>query len=154
VSEAKRVEIEIGDKRIVLETGELAKQANGAVLVSCGDTVVLVAATAAPDPKAGADFLPLTVDYRERTYAAGRIPGGFFKREGKSREGEVLTSRLIDRTIRPLFPEGFTHEIQITAIVMSSDGMNDPDMLCMVGASASRVRSVPFASDAKTDSLL
>ncbi len=146
MSDAKRVEIEVGDKQITIETGELAKQANGAVLVTCGETVVLVTATASPEPKPGADFFPLTVDYRERTYAAGRIPGGFFKREGKSREGEVLTSRLIDRSIRPLFPEGFTHEVQITAIVLSSDVDNDPDMLCMIGASASlMVSNLPFA---------
>jgi polyribonucleotide nucleotidyltransferase len=145
VSEAKQVEVEVGGKSIVLETGALAKQANGAVLVTCGQTVVLVAATAAPEPKAGADFFPLTVDYRERTYSAGKIPGGFFKREGKARDAEVLTSRLIDRSIRPLFPEGFTHEVQISAWVLSIDEENDPDMLCIIGASAAlTVSDLPF----------
>ena len=145
MSEAKRVDVEIGGKQISLETGALAKQANGAVLVTSGETVVLVTATAAPEPKAGAGFLPLTVDYRARTYAAGRIPGGFFKREGKARDGEILTSRLIDRSIRPLFPEGFTHEIQITAIVLSTDQENDPDILGMIGASAALwVSNIPF----------
>src|SRR6267378_3775940 len=140
----RKVEIVVGKEKITLETGALAKQANGAVLVSCGETVVLVTATANRRPKEGADFLPLTVDYRERTYAAGRIPGGFFKREGKARDNEILTSRLIDRSIRPLFPEGFTHEVQISAIVMSSDGINNPDVLCMIGASAAlRVSDLP-----------
>ncbi|HVO33169.1 MAG TPA: polyribonucleotide nucleotidyltransferase, partial [Elusimicrobiota bacterium] len=142
---AKRVEVELGQNKIVLETGALAKQANGAVLVTAGETVVLVTAVAAPQPKEGADFLPLTVDYRERTYAAGRIPGGFFKREGKARDGEILTSRLIDRSIRPLFPEGFTHDVQITAMVLSSDGVANPDILCMIGASAALTASnIPF----------
>jgi polyribonucleotide nucleotidyltransferase len=146
VSEGKReVELEVGGKQIILETGDLAKQANGAVLVKSGDSVVLVTATANPEPKAGADFLPLTVDYRERVYAAGRIPGGFFKREGKARDGEILTSRLIDRSIRPLFPEGFTHDVQISAIVLSSDAEVDPDILCMIGASAAlTVSNIPF----------
>ena len=145
MSDATRVEVEIGGKNIILETGSLAKQANGAVLVTSGDTVVLVTATANPEPKAGADFLPLTVDFRERTYAAGKIPGGFFKREGKSRDGEILTSRLIDRSIRPLFPEGFTHDMQVTAIVLSIDEENDPDILAMIGASASLwVSNIPF----------
>jgi polyribonucleotide nucleotidyltransferase len=145
VSQAKKVEVEVGGKTIILETGALAKQANGAVLARCGDTVVLVTATANPEPKPGADFFPLTVDYKERTYAAGRIPGGIFKRECKSREGEILTSRLIDRSIRPLFPEGYTHEVQITALVLSVDEENDPDMLCMIGASAALyVSNIPF----------
>lgn len=142
---AKKVDLEIGHQKVTLETGELAKQANGAVLVTSGETVVLVTATAAGAPKPGADFLPLTVDYRERTYAAGRIPGGFFKREGKARDAEILTSRLIDRSIRPLFPEGFTNDVQISAIVLSSDGVTNPDILCMIGASASLVVSdIPF----------
>ena len=139
-------ELEIGGRSLSLETGAVAKQANGAVLVTAGETVVLVTAVASATPKEGADFFPLTVDYRERTYAAGRIPGGFFKREGKARDKEILTSRLIDRAIRPLFPEGFTHEVQISAIVLSSDGINYPDILCMIGASAAlRVSSLPFA---------
>ncbi len=142
---ARRVEVELGKNKIAMETGELAKQANGAVLLTSGETVVLVTAVAAVKPKEGADFLPLTVDYRERTYAAGRIPGGFFKREGKARDGEILTSRLIDRSIRPLFPEGFTHDVQISAIVLSSDGLVNPDILCMIGASAAlAVSNIPF----------
>lgn len=144
--QAKTIEVEVGGQKLTLESGVLAKQANGAVLVTAGETVVLVTATASGAPKEGADFLPLTVDYRERTYAAGRIPGGFFKREGKARDNEILTSRLIDRSIRPLFPEGFTHDVQITAMVLSSDGVTDPDILCMNGASAAlTVSDVPFA---------
>ncbi len=141
----RKVEFLLGKETVKIETGALAKQANGAVLVTAGETVVLVTAVASPKPKAGADFFPMTVDYRERTYAAGRIPGGFFKREGKARDKEILTSRLIDRSIRPLFPEGFTHEVQISAIVLSSDGINNPDILCMIGASAAlRVSDLPF----------
>lgn len=142
---SKKISTEVGKQAVVFETGELAKQANGAVIVTSGDTVVLVTATASGSPKAGADFLPLTVDYRERTYAAGKIPGGFFKREGKARDAEILTSRLIDRSIRPLFPEGYTHDAQISAIVLSSDGVTNPDILCMMGASAAlMVSDIPF----------
>jgi len=147
----RKVEFPLGKETITIETGALAKQANGAVLVKAGETVVLVTAVASPKPKAGADFFPMTVDYRERTYAAGRIPGGFFKREGKARDKEILTSRLIDRSIRPLFPEGFTHEVQISAIVLSSDGINNPDILCMIGASAAlRVSDLPFGGPIST----
>src|SRR5690242_13258116 len=141
----RTVEFTLGKENVKIETGVLAKQANGAVLVTAGESVVLVTAVASPTPKEGADFFPLTVDYRERTYAAGRIPGGFFKREGKARDGEILTSRLIDRSIRPLFPEGFTHDMQISAIVLSSDGVTPPDILCMNGASAAlTVSDIPF----------
>jgi len=141
----RKVEFLLGKETIKIETGALAKQANGAVLVTAGETVVLVTAVASAKPKENADFFPLTVDYKERTYAAGRIPGGFFKREGKSRDKEILTSRLIDRSIRPLFPEGFTHEVQISAMVLSSDSVNNPDILCMIGASAAlRVSDLPF----------
>jgi polyribonucleotide nucleotidyltransferase len=141
----RKVEFPLGKETVKIETGALAKQANGAVLVTCGETVVLVTAVASAKPKENADFFPLTVDYKERTYAAGRIPGGFFKREGKSRDKEILTSRLIDRSIRPLFPEGFTHEVQISAMVLSSDSVNNPDILCMIGASAAlRVSDLPF----------
>jgi polyribonucleotide nucleotidyltransferase len=141
----RKVEFLLGKETVKIETGALAKQANGAVLVTAGETVVLVTAVASPKPKENADFFPLTVDYKERTYAAGRIPGGFFKREGKSRDKEILTSRLIDRSIRPLFPEGFTHEVQISAMVLSSDNVNNPDILCMIGASAAlRVSDLPF----------
>jgi polyribonucleotide nucleotidyltransferase len=142
---AKRVEFNLGSQKVILETGELAKQASGAVLVTAGETVVLVSAVVAGKPKEGADFLPLTVDYRERTYAAGRIPGGFFKREGKARDNEVLTSRLIDRSIRPLFPEGFTYDVQVSAIVLSSDNIVSPDILCMIGTSAAlQISNIPF----------
>ena len=135
-----------GKHTVTLETGEIARQAAGAVKVSMGDTVVLVAVTTNKDVKEGQDFFPLTVDYFERTYAAGKIPGGFFKREGKQSEKEILTSRLIDRPIRPLFPEGFYHDIQIVAIVISCDPEIDSDIPAMIGASAALVLSgVPFA---------
>ena len=135
-----------GNHTVTLETGEIARQAAGAVKVSMGDTVVLVAVTTNKDVKEGQDFFPLTVDYFERTYAAGKIPGGFFKREGKQSEKEILTSRLIDRPIRPLFPEGFYHDIQIVAMVISVDPEIDSDIPAMIGASATLVLSgVPFA---------
>ena len=135
-----------GKHTVTLETGEIARQAAAAVKVSMGDTVVLVAVTANKEVKAGQDFFPLTVDYLERTYAAGKIPGGFFKREGKQSEKEILTSRLIDRPIRPLFPEGFYHDIQIVAMVVSLDPEIDSDIPAMIGASAALVLSgVPFA---------
>ena len=135
-----------GQHTVTIETGEIARQAAGAVKVSMGETVVLVAVTANKEVKAGQDFFPLTVDYLERTYAAGKIPGGFFKREGKQSEKEILTSRLIDRPIRPLFPEGFFHDIQIVATVVSVDPEIDSDILAMIGASAALVLSgVPFA---------
>ena len=129
-------EIRIGSRTLSLETGKLAKQADGAVVVRCGDTMVLVSACHAANPRDGIDFLPLTVDYREFTYASGRIPGGFFKREGKPPEKEVLTSRLIDRPIRPLFPAGWRFETQIIAMVLSADTENDSDVLAITGASA------------------
>ena len=135
-----------GQHTVTIETGEIARQAAGAVKVSMGETVVLVAVTANKEVKAGQDFFPLTVDYLERTYAAGKIPGGFFKREGKQSEKEILTSRLIDRPIRPLFPEGFYHDIQIVAMVVSVDPEIDSDIPAMIGASAALVLSgVPFA---------
>src|SRR6187455_2474883 len=129
-------EIQIGPRTLSLETGKLAKQADGSVVVRSGDTVVLVTACHAANPREGIDFLPLTVDYREYTYASGRIPGGFFKREGKPSEKEVLTSRLIDRPIRPLFTEGWRYETQIIAMVLSADTENDSDVLAITGASA------------------
>lgn len=135
-----------GNHTVSLETGEIARQAAGAVKISMGETVVLVAVTAAKEVKPGQDFFPLTVDYLERTYAAGKIPGGFFKREGKQSEKEILTSRLIDRPIRPLFPEGFYHDIQIVAMVVSSDPEIDSDIPAMLGASAALLLTgVPFA---------
>jgi polyribonucleotide nucleotidyltransferase len=129
-------EVTIGDKALRFETGKLAKQAGGAVMVRFGDSVVLVTACRAATPREGIDFLPLTVDYREYTYASGRIPGGFFKREGKPADKEVLTSRCIDRPIRPLFPAGWRFESQIIALVLSADNDNDTDVLAITGASA------------------
>jgi polyribonucleotide nucleotidyltransferase len=138
-------EIQIGSRRISIETGKLAKQADGSVLVRSGDTVVLVTACHAASAREGIDFLPLTVDYREYTYASGRIPGGFFKREGKPSEKEVLTSRLIDRPIRPLFSSGWRYETQIIALLMSADPENDADVLAITGASAALALSeIPF----------
>src|ERR1051326_3169269 len=138
-------EISVGGRTISIETGRLAKQADGSVLVRSGDTVVLVTACAAANARDGIDFLPLTVDYKEYTYASGRIPGGFFKREGKPTEKEVLTSRLIDRPIRPLFPSGWRHETQVIALVLSADAENDSDVLAITGASAAlALSSIPF----------
>ncbi|WP_033374647.1 polyribonucleotide nucleotidyltransferase [Leeia oryzae] len=134
-----------GQHTVTLETGEIARQATGAVMASMGDTVVLVSVVAATNVKPGQDFFPLTVDYQERTYAAGKIPGGFFKREGRPSEKEILVSRLIDRPLRPLFPEGFFNEIQIVATVMSVDPQIDPDIPAMLGASAAlAIAGVPF----------
>src|SRR5206468_4725383 len=129
-------ELTIGGKPLSFETGKLAKQAGGSVIVRYGDSVVLVTACRAASERQGIDFLPLTVDYREYTYASGRIPGGFFKREGKPAEKEVLTSRCIDRPIRPLFPAGWRFESQIIALVLSADNDNDTDVLAITGASA------------------
>src|SRR6185436_12434793 len=138
-------EVRIGSRTISIETGKLAKQADGAVVVRCGDSMVLVTACHAATPRVGIDFLPLTVDYKEYTYAAGRIPGGFFKREGKPPEKEILTSRLIDRPIRPLFPEGWHYETQIIALVISANTDNDSDVLAITGASAAlALSSVPL----------
>ena len=137
--------IPVGTRTLSIETGRLAKQADGAVVVRSGDTMVLVTACAAAAAREGIDFLPLTVDYREYTYASGRIPGGFFKREGKPSEKEVLTSRLIDRPIRPLFPYGWRHETQIIAFVISADKEQDSDVLAITGASAAlALSSIPF----------
>ena len=138
-------EISVGRQKISIETGRLAKQADGSVIVRSGDTMVLVTACTAATPREGIDFLPLTVDYKEYTYASGRIPGGFFKREGKPTEKEVLTSRLIDRPIRPLFPAGWRNETQIIALVLSADSENDSDVLAITGASAALALSgIPF----------
>src|SRR5436309_7893 len=138
-------EISINGKPLRIETGKLAKQAAGSVIVRHGDSVVLVTASRAATPREGIDFLPLTVDYREYAYASGRIPGGFFKREGKPSEKEVLTSRLIDRPIRPLFPAGWRYETQIIALVLSADTENDSDVLAITGASAAlAVSEIPF----------
>ena len=134
-----------GGKQIKFETGRMAKQASGAALTSSGDNVVLATAVASPDPKEGIDFFPLTVEYRENTYAGGRIPGGFIKREGRPSEKEILTCRQIDRPIRPLFPETFRNETQVVAFVYSADKENDPDVLGMNGASCALALSdIPF----------
>src|SRR5881394_4674329 len=138
-------EISVGRQTISIETGRLAKQADGSVVVRSGDTMVLVTACTASTPREGVDFLPLTVDYKEYTYASGRIPGGFFKREGKPSEKEVLTSRVIDRPIRPIFPAGWRYESQIIALVLSADANYDPDVLAISGASAAlALSSIPF----------
>jgi polyribonucleotide nucleotidyltransferase len=138
-------DVQIGSRTLSIETGKLAKQADGSVVVRSGDTMVLVTACHAASPREGIDFLPLTVDYREYTYASGRIPGGFFKREGKPPEKEVLTSRLIDRPCRPLFPSGWRYETQIIAMLISADTENDGDVLAITGASAALALSeIPF----------
>ncbi|MCK4860237.1 MAG: polyribonucleotide nucleotidyltransferase, partial [Candidatus Omnitrophica bacterium] len=129
-------EIRIGKENFVIGTGRMAKQAAGAVTVQCGGTVVLVAVSWSKEAKEDRGFLPLSVDYREKTYAAGKIPGGFFKREGRPTEKEILSSRLIDRTVRPLFPKNFNYEVQVVAVVLSADGKNEPDWLAINGASA------------------
>ena len=137
--------IPYGKHQLTLETGEIARQASGAVMVSLDDTVVLVTVVGMKNAKPEQDFFPLTVDYQERTYAAGKIPGGFFRREGRPSEKEILTSRLIDRPLRPLFPEGFYNEVQIVATVMSSDSEIDADIPAMIGASAALALSgIPF----------
>ncbi|MEY3095165.1 MAG: polyribonucleotide nucleotidyltransferase, partial [Pseudomonadota bacterium] len=134
-----------GSQTVTIETGEIARQASGAVLVNVEDTVVLATVVAAKTAKSGQDFFPLTVDYQEKTYAAGKIPGGFFKREGRPSEKETLTSRLIDRPIRPLFPEGFYNEVQVVCTVMSLNPEVDPDIVAMIGTSAAlAISGVPF----------
>ena len=134
-----------GQHSVTLETGEIARQADGAVLVNMGDTVVLVTVVAENKAAEGRDFFPMTVDYQEKTYAAGRIPGGFFRREGRPGEKEILTSRLIDRPIRPLFPKGFTNETQIIATVKSLNPEVDPEIPSLLGASAAlAVSGLPF----------
>ena len=141
-----RKELDWGGRKLVLETGKIARQADGAVLATYGDTIVLCTAVVfEKQPKPGLDFFPLTVNYQEKTFAAGKIPGGFFKREGRPSEKEVLTSRLIDRPIRPLFAEGFRNETQVIATVLSHDLENDPDIVAMIGASAALTLSgIPF----------
>src|ERR687884_820696 len=139
------VEIDLGGRTVSIETGRMAKQANGAVVVRSGDSVVLVTACMAENPKPGAGFFPLTVDYREYTYAAGKIPGGFIKREGRPSEKEILTSRLIDRPIRPLFPDGFLNEVQVVAQVLSLNPEVDSDIPAMLAVSAAlTISGIPF----------
>ncbi|MGH8810062.1 MAG: polyribonucleotide nucleotidyltransferase, partial [Noviherbaspirillum sp.] len=139
-----QVSVEVGGRPLIFETGKIAKQANGAIVGRYGDTVVLL--TACMDTRLNErDFLPLTVDYREYTYSAGRIPGGFFKREGRPSEREILISRLIDRPLRPLFPEGWRRETQIVGLVLSADSENDTDVLAVSAASAALYCSdLPF----------
>src|SRR6266478_7075718 len=140
-----RKELNWGGRRLVLETGKIARQADGAVLATYGETTVLCTAVAAKSAKPGQDFFPLTVNYQEKTFAAGKIPGGFFKREGRPSEKETLTSRLIDRPIRPLFVPGFRNETQVVCTVLSHDLENDPDIVALVGSSAALTLSgIPF----------
>src|ERR687886_2552070 len=137
--------IKLGDKELTVETGRVAKQADGSVVIRYGDTMLLVAAVGAQTPREGIDFFPLTVEYREHNYAAGRIPGNYFRREGRPNEKEVLTSRLIDRPCRPLFTEGFRNETQVIASVISADEENDPDVIAITGASCALYLSdIPF----------
>lgn len=141
----ERIEVLFGGQNIILETGKFARQADGAVTVQYGGTVVLVTVCVSQEPREDINFFPLTVEYQEKTYAAGRIPGGFFKREGRPSESEILTARLIDRPIRPLFPKGFYNDVQIMAIVLSSDGEYDPDVLAVIGASSAlSISQIPF----------
>src|SRR5437773_10461426 len=143
---SEKISIQLGSQQIHLETGKLAKQADGAVTVQLGETIVIVAAVAAINAKPGQEFFPLTVDYREKAAAAGRFPGGYFKREGRPTEKEILTCRMIDRPIRPLFPKGWYNEVQVQSILLSADGENDPDILSIIGASAAlMVSDIPWA---------
>ena len=138
-------EFQYGDHRVILETGRLARQATGAVLVSMGETVVLCTVVGLKTTRPGIDFFPLTVNYQEKTYAAGKIPGGFFRREGRPSEKETLTCRLIDRPIRPLFPKGFKNEVEVICTVMSADKDMDPDIASLIGTSAAlAVSGLPF----------
>src|SRR5438067_9079691 len=143
---SEKTSVQVEAQRIHIETGKLAKQADGAVTVQLGETIVVVAAVAATSARPGQDFFPLTVDYREKAAAAGRFPGGYFKREGRPTEKEILTCRMIDRPIRPLFPKGWYNEVQVQSILLSADGENDPDILSIIGASASlMVSDIPWA---------
>jgi len=139
-------EFQYGDQKVTLETGRVAKQSSGAVLISIGDVVVLCTVVGAKSARPGQDFFPLTVNYQEKTYAAGKITGSFFRREGQPSEKEKLTCRLIDRPLRPLFPKGFLNEVQVICTVMSTDKDQDPDMAAMMGASAAlAISGIPFA---------
>src|SRR5213595_2452503 len=141
-----KVTAQIGANSISIETGKVAKLADGSVVVSCGETMVMASAVSATTIKEGQDFFPLTVDYREKAAAAGKFPGGYFKREGRPSEKETLTSRMIDRPLRPLFPQGYFYDTQIISILLSADGQNDPDILAINGASAAlSISDIPFA---------
>src|SRR2546427_11477760 len=143
---SEKITVKVGNKQIHIEPGKVAKQADGAVTVQMGETIVIVAAVAATKAKEGQDFFPLTVDYREKAAAAGKFPGGYFKREGRPTEKETLTSRMIDRPLRPLFPQGYFYDTQIISILLSADGENDPDILAINGASTALcVSDIPFA---------
>src|SRR5271154_752468 len=140
-----REEIEWGGRKLVLETGRVARQADGAIVATYGETVVLATAVGDTSPKPGIDFFPLTVNYQEKYFAAGKIPGGYFKREGRPTERETLTSRLIDRPIRPLFAEGYRNETQVIITVLSHDMENDPDIVALVATSAAlTISGIPF----------
>src|SRR6476660_3664752 len=142
----QKVTAQIGATQISIETGKTARRADGAAVVSCGDTMVLASAVSAPIIKEGQDYFPLTVDYREKAAAVGKFPGGYFKREGRPTETETLTSRMIDRPLRPLFPQRFFYDTQIISILLSADGENDPDILAINGASTALcVSDIPFA---------
>ncbi|HHH13896.1 MAG TPA: polyribonucleotide nucleotidyltransferase, partial [Thiolapillus brandeum] len=142
---AIKKEFQFGDHKVTLETGEIARQADGAVMINMGDTVVLCTVVGSKEAIEGRDFFPLTVDYQEKTYAAGKIPGGFFRREGRPSEKEVLTARLIDRPIRPLFPKGFTNEVQVICTVMSHNPYVDPEIPSLLGTSAAlAISGLPF----------
>ncbi|MEI7998030.1 MAG: polyribonucleotide nucleotidyltransferase [Candidatus Omnitrophota bacterium] len=139
------LEIPYGSSKLIIESGKLAKQANGAVTVTVGGTVVLATVCMSAKPREGLDFFPLSIEYQEKTYSAGKFPGGFFKREGRPSEREILVSRLIDRPVRPLFPEGFYNDVQVVVTVLSHDGQNDPDILSIIGASAAlQVSDIPY----------
>src|SRR3989442_11598958 len=141
----QKVTAQIGSNQISIETGKVAKLADGAVIVSCGDTMVLVSAVSATAIKEGQDYFPLTVDYREKAAAAGKFPGGYFKREGRPTEKETLTARMIDRPLRPLFPQGYFYDTQVISILLSAEDENDPDILAINGASAALcVSDIPF----------
>src|SRR5512142_1038065 len=145
MNESKSFTVPFGDSEVIVETGKLANQANGAVTVRHGDTVILVTATASEQPREGVDFFPLTVDYEERLYAAGKIPGGFFKREGRPGESAILLCRLTDRPLRPLFPKGFRNDVQIVITALSADQEHYIDMLSIIGAStALTISDIPF----------
>ncbi|MDD5016420.1 MAG: polyribonucleotide nucleotidyltransferase, partial [Atribacterota bacterium] len=136
MAEYKEIKIKLNDKIITMETGKIAKQAAGSIVISCEETIVLVTVASSNVPREGIDFFPLMVDYEEKFYAAGKIPGGFFKREGRPSKNAILTSRLIDRPLRPLFPKEYINDVQIIATVLSYDQKNLPDVLALIGASA------------------
>ena len=137
---------EIADRKLIIETGKVAQQANGSVIIRYEDTVLLVTATASKKPREGVDFLPLTIDYEERLYAVGKIPGGFIKREGKPSEKATLSARVIDRPLRPLFPDGFRNDVQVIATILSVDQDNAPDIVAINGASCALcISDIPLA---------